>query len=137
MSDHVEEEKWETDVSLAAADLYEKLQTGTYYDNGKRKHINGDFTKLMFAEHVSPLQKQLLADFRFRTSLLPGTQELRVQIGKVGFWATVAYGHPIFLTISPSERHSYLALRLSRYRSEDPHVDALRRPWIARSRPLL
>ena len=82
----------------------------------------------MFAENVSPLQKQLLADFRFRTAMIPGTQELRVQIGKVRFWATVTYGHPLFLTISPSEGHSYLALRLSRYRSHDPHDNDVRRP---------
>ena len=33
--------------------------------------------------------------------------------------ATIIYGQPIFLTISPSERHSTLILRLSRFRTCD------------------
>ena len=43
-------------------------------DNGKRRKIQGDFTKLMLAENLSSLQKRLLADCRFRGSALPGAQ---------------------------------------------------------------
>eukprot|EP00973_Karenia_brevis_P053314 7410294-Karenia_brevis.AAC.1 len=54
--------------------------------------------------------------------MLPGTQEIRTKIGHIGFWASVVYGNGIFITASPSERHNYLAIRLSRYRQEDPYV---------------
>ena len=40
----------ETDAAMAAADLVEKLETGYYIDRGKRRRINGDFSKLIFAE---------------------------------------------------------------------------------------
>ena len=78
----------ETDAAMAAADLFEKLEKGSYMYNGKRKRINGDFSKLMFAEKLSPMQKHLLADFRFRCKAVPGCQEIRTKIGHVGFWAS-------------------------------------------------
>ena len=91
----------------------------------------------MFARNLSALQRRLLADFRFRCGALPGTSEIRVKIGHLGFWASVVYGNGIFVTVSPSERHNYLALRLSRYRSDDPFVDAAHRPWSGKDAPSL
>ena len=105
-----------TDAAIAAAELLKKLDTGYYMDRGKRRKINGDYSKLIFAENLSALQRRLLADFRFRCSALPGTLEIRVKIGHLGFWGSVVYGNGIFITVSPNERHNYLALRLSRYR---------------------
>ena len=56
----------DTDAAMAAAELLKKLDTGYYMDRGKRRKINGDFSKLMFAENLSALQRRLFADFRFR-----------------------------------------------------------------------
>ena len=112
----------ETDAAIAAADLLKKLETGCYMDKGKRRKINWDFSKLISAEKLSQLQKRLLADFRFRCKALPGTQEMRVKIGHLGFWASVNYGNWIFCTISLGERQNYFALKLSRYRADDPFV---------------
>ena len=107
----------EQDAAKAAADLYAKLQNGTYIsEGGKRRKIDGDVAKLMFAEGITQEQKRLLADFRFRTGRLAGTQEIRVKIGHIGFWASIVFGNGTFMTISPGERHNYLAIRLSRYR---------------------
>ena len=111
------------DVAVAAADLYKKLDSGTYQDrSGKRRKIDGDTSKLLEADGITPIQRRLLADVRFRTRLVPGTQEIRKKIGRIGFWVTIVYGNDIFMTVSPSERHNYLAIRLSRYRSQDPYV---------------
>ena len=107
---------------MAAASLYDKLETGTYTHNGKRRKIDGDTSKLFFAEGITKQEKRLLMDFRFRTRSVPGTQEIRSEIGRIGFWASIRYGHGIFMTISPGERHNYLALRLSRHRQRDPFV---------------
>ena len=104
---------------------------------GKRRKINGDYSKLMFAQHLSAMQKRLLADFRFRCATLPGTHEIRVKIGHLGFWASVVYGNGIFMTISPGERHNYLSIRLSRYRKDDPYADDAHRPWIGKDKPSL
>ena len=90
----------DVDAAMAAADLYEKLHRGYYTTpDGKRCKIDGDTSKLSFAVGISDKQKQLLADFRFRTRLLPGTQEIRSTIGRVGFWALVVYGNATFMTV--------------------------------------
>ena len=51
------------------------------------------------------------------------------------------YGQGIFMTISPGERHNYLAIRLSRYRSRDPcitHGDTLgEADWTGTDKPSL
>ena len=112
------------DVALAAADLYHKLEHGTYTHRGKKRKLEGDVSKLAFADSVTKQQRQILAHIRFRCSAIPGTQDMRVKIGHVGFWAAVVYGNGIFITISPGERHNYLAIRLSRYREEDPFLTA-------------
>ena len=67
---------------------------------------------------LSYLQRRLLADLRFQCGAFPRTQEIRTKIGHLGFWSCVNYGNGIFCTISPGERHNYLALRLSRYRQD-------------------
>ena len=127
------------DAAMAAAALLEKLEKGYYLTNGKRRKINGDFSKLIFAERLSPLQRKVLTDFRFRCNSLPGTQEIRVKIGHLGFWASVAYGNGIFITVSPGERHNYLAIRVSRYRGLDPCLlfrdDGGK--WAAKDKPSL
>ena len=45
-------------------------------------------------------------------------------MGRYGFSARIVYGTGLFLTISPSERHGCLAIRLSRYRDGDPVFQA-------------
>ena len=131
----------EQDAATAAADLYEKLQSGHYItQDGKRRRIDGDMSKLRFAQGVTPEQKRLLADFSFRTKQIAGTQEIRSKIGHVCFWGSVVYGNGIFMTISPGERHNYLAIRLSRYRNRDPYItqgDSAEREWIGTDRPSL
>ena len=131
------DESLHTDAAMAAADIYKKLDSGYYLDKGKRRKIARDFSKLMFAENLSSMQKQLLADFRFRCSALPGTQEIRTKIGHLGFWASIVYGNGIFMTVSPSERHNYLAIRLSRYPRQDPLVQMRHEQWIGADSPSL
>ena len=98
--------------------LVQKLEKGQYMlPDGRRRKINNDASKLMFAVGLGDLQRKLLADFRFRCRAIPGTQEIRTKIGHLGLWACVNYGNGIFCTVSPGERHNYLALKLSRYPS--------------------
>ena len=124
--------------------LVKQLEHGYYRDqNNKRRKIGGDYSKLLFSEHLSTLQRKLLQDFRFRCKAIPGTQEIRTKIGHLVFWSTVVYGNGIFMTVSPGERHNYLAIRLSRYRQNDPFMASRcedahsHRPWAARDKPSL
>ena len=49
----------EEDASMAAEALFKKLEHGYYFDKGKLRKINGDFSKLLFAEHITPMQRKL------------------------------------------------------------------------------
>ena len=66
-----------------------------------------------------------------------GTQEMRTKIGHIGFWASVLYGNGICMTVSPSERHNDLSIRLSRYRAQDPLVEEKHKPWLCSNAPSL
>ena len=72
---------------------------------------------------------------------LPGTQEVKRRMGRYGFAARIVYGTGVFCTISPSERHGCLAIRLSRYRAGDPVLEAdsslSERQWIGQDAPSL
>ncbi|MGB1651983.1 MAG: hypothetical protein ACPHEP_13215, partial [Acidimicrobiales bacterium] len=100
------EEDVQQDAAMGAAELYKLLKEGFYRTETKAKRrIDGDMTKLRFAEGITRQQRGLLADFSFRTRNIPGTQEIRTKIGHVCFWGAVVYGNGIFMTISPGERH--------------------------------
>ena len=118
------QEHVEQDAAMAASALYDLLQNGFYHTpDGARRAIAGDLTKLPFAEGITAQQKRLLADFRFRTRLVPGTQEVRTTLGHICFWTSIVYGNGIFMTVTPGEHHGYLSIRLSRYRARDPYIE--------------
>ena len=106
----------EEDAAMAAARCYQRLQEGTYVGaEGKRRAIAGDTSKLLFAEGTTQKERQIFGNLHFMSGSLPGTQEVRRRMGRIGFGARIVYGTGIFCTISPSERHNGLVIRLSRY----------------------
>jgi hypothetical protein len=93
----------------AAAELYQTLQGGHYRTaGGRRRAIGGDIAKLRQAEHLSEKAKLLLRNIRYVSSHLGGVQEVRTKIGNALLGARVLYGEPLFVTVSPSSRHSGL-----------------------------
>ena len=134
----------EQDAAMAARDLLEKLDHGYWetHDQKKRK-INGDFSKRLLSPNLTAMQRKILHDYQFRCKAIPGTQEIRLKIGNLLFWATVVYGNALFITVSSSTRHGYLAIRLSRYRLKDPFMDGddeescLHRHWAGKDAPSL
>ena len=80
----------------------------------------------MFDSHLNLYVCFCFADYRFRIRLIAGTEEIRTTIGQLCFWTSVVYGNGIFMTITPGERHNYLAIRLSRYRGRDPYITSAR-----------
>lgn len=115
-----------TDAVRAAAGLYDILKNGSYFcsSSGKKIKINGDSSKLPFAVGLTSLQRKLLADLKFRCKKLAGTTAATKKLYDVIRFAGFFYGHPTFVTVTPTERHGVLALRLSRYRSCDPYMQA-------------
>lgn len=109
-----------TRMIQAAGGLYEKLWKGTYVAGSKkRRKIAGDTTKLKYAEGLTEDQRKIVRELDHRVSNLEGTQQIRLRMGHCIFGAMV-FGDSIFLTISPSDRHFGLTLRLSRHRRNDP-----------------
>ena len=62
-------------------------------------------------------------------------------MGRVSFSARIVYGTGLYLTISPSERHGGLNIRLSRYRREAPLMrtssSSQERAWAGQDAPSL
>ena len=108
--------------------------------SGRRRSINGDTNKLPFAVGLTDLERRILKNYHFMSDAILGSRELRIQIGHLIFGARVFYGHGLFATISPSERHSGLMLKLSRFRKNDPGIvfdDAGMGDWIGSEKPSL
>ena len=89
---------------------------GCWWDGRKRRRINYDVTKLQYAIDLSEPERNLGKDLAFLSGTLAGTQQIRLDIGHALFGARIELGDPLFLTISPSTRHSGFAIRASRYR---------------------
>lgn len=87
------------------------------------------------------MMKTLMRNSLFVSGGHPCTQEIRRNMGRVGFSARIVYGAGVYLTISPSERHGGLNIRLPRYRQEDPLMRASTssqvRVWEAQDAPSL
>ena len=65
---------------------------------------------------------RLLQEARHIMGRLPGTTGVRTLMRYRAKAMQVAYGAPIFVTMSPAEKHNYLMLRLARWCREDPAV---------------
>ena len=110
------------ELTEAAASLYRKLKDGQWWDGSKRRKINFDFSKLPLAVGLSQMEKNLVKDLTFLQKKFAGTQEVRLMIGHALFGARIEFGDPLFITISPSSRHSGLCAKLSRYMEADPAI---------------
>ena len=106
-------------LTEAASTVYDKIWSGKYGNAKNPLPIAGDITKLPFAHNLSATERILINNMKWKASHVEGTQEIRKIMGHRAFGARVVYGEAIFITISPSERHSGLALRLLRYRRND------------------
>ena len=58
----------------------------------------------------------------FMSANLSGTRQARKLIGHMLTAGRVVYGIPVFMTMTPGERHSTLTCHLTRYRSNDPGI---------------
>ena len=107
-------------IGKAAARLYDLLLHGEYEQDGRRHPMRGDISKMTRLVGLGPLERSLLQNYHFMSSRLAGTRQVRRSINHIVFSSRVIYGCPIFVTFTPSERHSGLAIRLMRYRRHDP-----------------
>ena len=128
-------------IGEAAAHLYKLLWEGEYMDfAGRRQKVNGDISKVSRIIGLSATQQALLQNYFFMSSRIPGTRQIRSSIRHLIFSSRIFYGIPVFVTWTPSERHSGLVVRLVRGRRTDPGFlgsASVFAPWIGHAEPSL
>ena len=129
------------DIGSAAARIFHLLWHGQYLSAaGHRVPMKGDVSKISQIIGLTATERALLTNYHFMSSRLAGTRQIRRSIGHLLFSSRVVYGLPVFMTVTPSERHSGLAVRLSRYRRSDPGITSSAQdfmPWIGFNAPSL
>ena len=102
--------------------------------------MRGDISKISQIIGLRDTERALLKNYHFMSSRLAGTRQVRNSIRHIVFSSRIFYGAPVFMTFTPSERHSGLAIRLSRGRQNDPAFTGAAqvvKPWIGRDSPSL
>ena len=118
-----------TQIIEDAKVLCDKLWNGCQRFGNIRVPINGDTTRLPYADGLTARQKRLAREIRYKAQHFPGTQGVRQVMGHCHWGARVNYGDCLFFTISPNEQHSALVLKLSRYRRNDPFLKHTDPAW--------
>ena len=109
------------DIGASAARIYKLLWEGEFVNhNGTRQKVNGDISKIAQIEGLDAMDKALLQNYHFISTRISGTRQIRRNIRHLVFSSRIFYGVPVFMTFTPSERHSGLAIRLYRGRGNDP-----------------
>ena len=123
LEDAHDNEVEDSQIGKAMKRLYDLLHDGEYLDdNNNRKKIGGDISKLHKVIGLSPLQLAIIRNMYFMSANLSGTRQVRKLIGHMLTAGRVVYGIPVFMTVTPGERHSSLTCHLTRYRSNDPGI---------------
>ena len=86
--------------------------------------VQGDVSKLPMVVGLPEAARTILSNVRRASSSMPGTMEVRRLMQHETHAYRVVYGEPIFVTVSPSERDSFLGVRLFRCRRGDPVQEA-------------
>ena len=130
----------DADMQRHIMNIYKKLWDGEYMHNsGRRVPVKGDVSKISQIIGLSAEEKALVSNFQFMSGRLSGTRQMRRHIGHIVKSALIIYGCPVFMTVTPSERHSGLCIRLMRVRRKDPALTTgiaqQFRDWIGHDRP--
>ena len=113
------------DVGNARTRIYELLWSGEAMQEGKRVPVRGDISKIEQIIGLTDAQKAILRNYHFMSSRIGGTRQIRSSVRHMVFASRIPYGVPIFATVTPSERHSGLAVHLFRGRRNDTAFGAL------------
>eukprot|EP00973_Karenia_brevis_P086138 11946561-Karenia_brevis.AAC.1 len=86
-----------------------------------RKHkVNGDISKVRYVSGLSAAAKKILQRVQAITQKIAGTNETRTIMRYDTHAARIAHGVPLFMTLSPDEKHNLLLIRMCRSRRRDP-----------------
>ena len=103
-----------------------------------KQEVRGQISKLPQIIELTKVEKALLANYHFLSARIPGTRQIRNTIRHMIFGRRIFYGIPVFMTFTPSTRHSGLTIRLFRGRRADPAFASCASniaPWIGKDSP--
>ena len=98
----------------AACEISEGLSGKYMGSDGQLRPVAGDLNKVAYISGISKGALRLLQEARHIMGKLPGTTGVRTLMKYRAKAMQVAYGAPIFMTLSPAEKHNYLMLHLAR-----------------------
>ena len=109
-------------ISSAAQQIVAALK-GTYRPPGgsNKMPVNGDLSKALYVDGLSPLARTLLFNTSGITKDIAGTQEIRRRARSITNSIRIYYGLPSFLTVSSDENHNAIMNRLARLAETDPY----------------
>lgn len=100
--------------------IYRTQYDGEYMDGmGRRIPANRLVSHISQIIGLTEEEKALVSNFHYITSRLAGTRQIRRHIGHIVKSGMIIYGNPMSLTVTPSERHSGLCIRLTLVRRKD------------------
>ena len=129
------------DLVEATKRIWQRMAANSVLIGGHKKNINGNIAILFAADDITSAEKVVLRAYLNTTSSIAGCQQIRKKIGACCFGFRVVHGECIFVTVSPSRRHSSMVLKLSRARQNDigltgdDAVSAARRQFASSTQP--
>ena len=111
------------ELETAACEICNAL-SGTYKDGrGRKLQVKGDLSKVRLVKTLSKPARRILDRVHTVAQNIEGTNEVRTIMRYDTHAFRIAHGVPLFVTISPDEKHNLLIMRLSRARRNDPAVN--------------
>ena len=97
---------------------------GEYRDeSGRRQKVQGDLSKVRKIKNLSEPARRILNRVHTVAQTIEGTNEVRTLMRYDTHASRIAHGVPLFVTLSPDEKHNLLMIRFSRARANDPAVN--------------
>ena len=111
------------ELENAAVEICNGLFSDYRDEKGRRQKIAGDLTKVRKLPNLSEPARRILNRVQAVAQTIEGTNEVRTFMRYDTHAFRIAHGVPLFVTLSPDEKHNLLMLRLSRARRNDPAVN--------------
>ena len=108
-----------TDLVEATKTIWSRIASNVVTINQQKKNINGNMSMLFAADDLTNPERIILRSYMNVTASIAGCQQIRKKIGACCFGLRVVHGECVFVTVTPSQRHSSMILKLSRSRFAD------------------
>lgn len=108
------------DIAKGAVEICQALRRNYVSPDGQSRPVAGDLSKVPYVQGLSAPAGKLIQNVLHMTQSMAGTMGVRRRMRSVSKSMQVSYGLPLFVTISPDEKHNGCMLRLARTRKSDP-----------------